>query len=131
MVKAVPWLPLNGQSAPLLEDIDIQGATGILINITSGSNLTLMEVNEACSIIEDSAHEDANIIFGSVINEECGDEIHVTVIATGFPTDHELNKPSAAKRAPQFVQNNPNPMNTTPVMQTAPVSQPVQQFLSQ
>ena len=58
-----------------------------------------MEVNEACSIIEDSAHEDANIIFGSVINEECGDEIHVTVIATGFPTDHELNKPYSKKSA--------------------------------
>ncbi len=48
-----------------------------------------MEVNEACSIIQDAAHEDANIIFGAVINENCGDEIRVTVIATGFPAEYE------------------------------------------
>ncbi len=75
--------------SPLLEDIDIEGATGILINITASSNLSLMEVNEACSIIQDAAHEDANIIFGAVINESCGDEIRVTVIATGFPAEYE------------------------------------------
>ena len=74
-------------SSPLLEDIDIQGATGILINITAGSSITLMEVNEACSIIQDSAHEDANIIFGAVIDESLSEAIRVTVIATGFPVD--------------------------------------------
>ncbi|NBQ54351.1 MAG: cell division protein FtsZ, partial [Proteobacteria bacterium] len=74
-------------SSPLLEDIDIQGATGILINITAGSSITLMEVNEACSIIQDSAHEDANIIFGAVIDESLNEAIRVTVIATGFPVD--------------------------------------------
>ena len=73
-------------SSPLLEDIDIEGATGILINITAGSNVTLMEVNEACSIIQEAAHEDANIIFGAVIDETLGDQIRVTVIATGFPS---------------------------------------------
>lgn len=79
-------------SSPLLEDIDIQGATGILINITAGSSITLMEVNEACSIIQDSAHEDANIIFGAVIDESLSEAIRVTVIATGFPVDsHELD----------------------------------------
>ncbi len=77
-------------SSPLLEDIDIQGATGILINITAGSSITLMEVNEACSIIQDSAHEDANIIFGAVIDENLGDAIRVTVIATGFPVESQL-----------------------------------------
>lgn len=76
-------------SSPLLEDIDIQGATGILINITAGSSITLMEVNEACSIIQDSAHEDANIIFGAVIDENLGDAIRVTVIATGFPVESQ------------------------------------------
>lgn len=76
-------------SSPLLEDIDIQGATGILINITAGSSITLMEVNEACSIIQDSAHEDANIIFGAVIDENLGEAIRVTVIATGFPVDSD------------------------------------------
>lgn len=74
-------------SSPLLEDIDIEGATGILINITAGANVTLMEVNEACSIIQDAAHEDANIIFGAVIDDTIGDEIRVTVIATGFPAE--------------------------------------------
>jgi cell division protein FtsZ len=76
-------------SSPLLEDVDIVGATGILINISAGSNVTLMEVNEACSIIQEAAHEDANIIFGAVIDENLEDEIRVTVIATGFPTDRE------------------------------------------
>ncbi len=76
-------------SSPLLEDIDIEGATGILINITSGPNITLMEVNEACSIIQEAAHEDANIIFGAVIDEKMGDEIRVTVIATGFEQQEE------------------------------------------
>ncbi len=76
-------------SSPLLEDVDIEGATGILINITAGSNITLLEVNEACSIIQDAAHEDANIIFGAVIDEHVGDEIRVTVIATGFPAETE------------------------------------------
>ncbi len=74
-------------SSPLLEDVDIEGATGILINITAGSDVTLMEVNEACSIIQEAAHEDANIIFGAVIDETLGEEIRVTVIATGFPVE--------------------------------------------
>jgi len=82
-------------SSPLLEDIDIQGATGILINITAGSSITLMEVNEACSIIQDSAHEDANIIFGAVIDENLGETIRVTVIATGFPVDSSIEEASS------------------------------------
>jgi cell division protein FtsZ len=70
--------------SPLLEDVQINGATGILINITGGANMTLMEVNQACSLIQEAAHEDANIIFGSVIDDEMGDELKITVIATGF-----------------------------------------------
>jgi cell division protein FtsZ len=75
--------------SPLLDDVDIEGATGILINVTASSNVSLMEVNEACSIIQDAAHEDANIIFGAVIDENLQDEIRITVIATGFPSDYE------------------------------------------
>ncbi len=71
-------------SSPLLEDVNIEGATGILINITGGPDLTLHEVNEASSLIEAAAHEDANIIFGSVIDPNLTDEIRITVIATGF-----------------------------------------------
>lgn len=86
-------------SSPLLEDVDIEGATGILINITAGSGITLMEVNEACSIIQEAAHEDANIIFGAVIDEKIGAAIRVTVIATGFPVegdDHDSYMPTKA-----------------------------------
>ncbi|MFU8804653.1 MAG: cell division protein FtsZ, partial [Bradymonadaceae bacterium] len=71
-------------SSPLLEDVSIEGATGILVNITGGIDMTLTEINEAMSLIEDAAHEDANIIFGNVIEENMRDEIMITVIATGF-----------------------------------------------
>jgi cell division protein FtsZ len=71
-------------SSPLLEDVSIDGATGILINITGGPDLTLHEVNEASSLIQQAAHEDANIIFGSVIDPNITDEVRITVIATGF-----------------------------------------------
>jgi cell division protein FtsZ len=71
-------------SSPLLEESSIDGARGVLINVTGGTNLTLYEVNEAASIIFEAAHEDAHIIFGSVIDEKLGDEVRVTVIATGF-----------------------------------------------
>jgi len=71
-------------SSPLLEDVSIEGATGILINITGGPDLTLHEVNEASTLIQQAAHEDANIIFGSVIDPNLSDEVRITVIATGF-----------------------------------------------
>jgi cell division protein FtsZ len=71
-------------SSPLLEDVSITGATGILINITGGPDLTLFEVNEASTLIQEAAHEDANIIFGSVIDANFVDEVRITVIATGF-----------------------------------------------
>jgi len=71
-------------SSPLLEDISIRGAKGVLINITGGTDLCLHEVNEAATIIQGEAHDEANIIFGAVIDERIKDEIRVTVIATGF-----------------------------------------------
>ncbi len=71
-------------SSPLLEEASIEGARGVLINITGGPDLTLFEVNEAASIIKEVAHEEAQIIFGSVVEEELQGEIRVTVIATGF-----------------------------------------------
>jgi cell division protein FtsZ len=75
---------LAAMASPLLEAGAIDGARGILINITGSSNLKLSEVNEASSIIQDAAHEDANIIFGAVLDEKMGDEVKITVIATGF-----------------------------------------------
>ncbi len=71
-------------SSPLLEDASIEGARGILINITGSSRLSLHEVHEASSIIQRAADPDANIIFGCVLNEEMGEEVKLTVIATGF-----------------------------------------------
>lgn len=71
-------------SSPLLEDMTIKGATGVLINITGGPNMTLKEVSEASKLIQEEAHEDANILFGAVVDENMRDEIRVTVIATGF-----------------------------------------------
>jgi cell division protein FtsZ len=71
-------------SSPLLEDLTIHGARGVLINITGSRDLSLYEVNEAATLIQEEAHEDAHIIFGAVIDERMGDEMRVTVIATGF-----------------------------------------------
>ncbi|MEZ4273642.1 MAG: cell division protein FtsZ [Myxococcota bacterium] len=71
-------------ASPLLEDVTIDGATGILINVTGGAGLTLHDIHTASALIQEAADEDANIIFGAVIDEALGDEIKVTVIATGF-----------------------------------------------
>ncbi len=71
-------------SSPLLEDNTIHGARGILLNITGGPDMSLFEINEASSLIQAEAHEDANIIFGTVVDETMLDEIRITVIATGF-----------------------------------------------
>jgi cell division protein FtsZ len=71
-------------SSPLLEEASIEGAKGVLINITGGPDMTLFEVHEAASIIQEAADEEANIIFGTVIDPRMGDEVKVTVIATGF-----------------------------------------------
>lgn len=73
-------------SSPLLENISIDGATGIVVNIT-GSNLLMNEVNEATTLITEAAHESAEVIFGAVIDDALGDEIQITVIATGFGLD--------------------------------------------
>ncbi len=83
-------------SSPLLEDVTLDGATGLLVNITGGPNLSLREVDEAVSMAHAAADPDANIIFGSVIDERMGDEVKITVIATGFqPRDGERRSPRA------------------------------------
>jgi cell division protein FtsZ len=82
-------------SSPLLEDVSINGATGILLNITGGPDLTLAEMNEACSLIAEAADPEANIIFGSVIDAHAGDEVRITVIATGFQA-RATEQPSVA-----------------------------------
>jgi len=85
----------NAVSSPLLEDVSIEGATGIIINITGGSNLKIHEVNEATTLIMEAAHEDAEIIFGTVIDESLKDAVKVTVIATGLTVpERALPKPT-------------------------------------
>jgi cell division protein FtsZ len=86
--------------SPLIEDISIAGARGALINISAGSNLTLYEANEAASVIQEAAGNEANIIFGTVIDESMVDEMRVTVIATGF----HLNKKGEIDAAPETTQ---------------------------
>jgi cell division protein FtsZ len=85
---------MAAMASPLLEAGAIDGARGILINITGSSSLKLSEVNEASTIIQNAAHEDANIIFGAVMDERMGEEIKLTVIATGF----RENKPERRER---------------------------------
>ncbi len=116
-------------SSPLLEDVSINGATGILLNITGGPDLTLAEMNEACSLIAEAADPDANIIFGSVIDANAGDQVRITVIATGFQShvqDHPT--PSAGRghvrgREGQMalpMQSAAAQAATVPAMATAP-----------
>src|SRR5690606_38446015 len=71
-------------TSPLLDDISVDGATGVLINVVGGPDMRMREVSEAATLIQEQAHEDANIIFGATIDEAMGDAIKVTVIATGF-----------------------------------------------
>lgn len=110
--------------SPLLDDIDIEGATGVLVNISAGENVTLAEVNEACSVVQDAAHEDANFIFGAVIDESLGDKIKVTVIATGFPFENENDESIITGTRQSGVLNQPLPSKiTSPVSKRLVVSQ--------
>jgi cell division protein FtsZ len=84
----------NAISSPLLEE-NVEGATGILLNITGGRDLGLFEVNEAAEIVQGAAESNANIIFGAVLDEAQGEEVRVTVIATGF--DHGRARPRTAR----------------------------------
>ncbi|MBW2700481.1 MAG: cell division protein FtsZ [Deltaproteobacteria bacterium] len=88
-------------SSPLLEEVAIDGATGILLNVTGGPDLRLFEVNECAIFVQEAAHEDANIIFGAVMDENMGEELKVTVIATGFDAGEgelHLEQPMQAQR---------------------------------
>jgi cell division protein FtsZ len=81
-------------SSPLLDRVSIAGAQGILINVTGGKNMSLVEVDEATSVIHDAAGDDANVILGTVIDDDMKDEIMVTIIATGFNTKRTVSKQS-------------------------------------
>lgn len=102
-------------SSPLLEDISVDGAMGILVNVTGGKSLTLHEVNDAIELITKAAHEDANIIFGYVVDEKLEDEVTITVIATGFEN---------AKRQAAKVTEIPAVLPIQPTLSHVPRAQP-------
>ncbi len=115
-------------SSPLLEDNSIQGARGVLLNITAGPDITLHEISEASTLVQNEADEDANIIFGTVIDENMGSEVRITVIATGF--DHGGKKRQAAPNVshmgsfkqkedfatPTFIRKEKTPAAASPVI---------------
>jgi cell division protein FtsZ len=90
----------KASSSPLLDDISIHGARGILINVTGGPDMTLHEVNEAVTFIEEEADDEANVIWGAVIDDRSNGDIHITVIATGF--DEKEAKQREAKSGIAF-----------------------------
>src|SRR4051794_10771008 len=83
-------------SSPLLEDASVKGARGVIINVTGGTDLSLIEVSEASAIIQEAAHEDANIIFGAVVDPKMEGKVKITVIATGFDRAAAVKQATAA-----------------------------------
>ena len=112
-------------ASPLLEAGAIDGARGILINITGSASLKLAEVQEACSIIQNAAHEDANIIFGAVLDEKMKDAVKITVIATGFK---EEDRPRRKSESTGFTVNSDDDFYSEPaappMVMEAPQSAP-------
>ena len=97
-------------TSPLLENVNIEGARGVLINITGGPDLSLFEVNEATSVIYEKAHKEANIIFGAVIDENMKNEIRITVIATGFtPKANDVIQKAEVKAEAPVEEKEPEP----------------------
>src|ERR1019366_9010637 len=93
-------------TSPLLDEISVEGATGVLINIVGGPDLKMREIQEAASLVQEQAHEDANIIFGASIDETLGENVKVTVIATGFDAAERAEVQEQAARqsmAPQTI----------------------------
>ena len=108
--------------SPLQEKIVIDGARGVLINITGGPDITMHEINEATSSVYEMADDDANIIFGVVIDERMKDEMRVTIIATGFSDAQEASQPIARVKAPKVFPREPQ-QPARPV--TPPIADPV------
>jgi cell division protein FtsZ len=105
-----------------LLDVTIDGARGILFNVTGGPDMSLYEVNQAAAIIRETAHPDANMIFGAVIDETMGDEMRITVIATGF--DHSLSRRQLVQQ--QYARP-ATPVTTPPPRQPSPPPNPVRE----
>jgi len=98
-------------ASPLLDDISVEGATWVLINIVGGPDLKMKEIQEAASLVQEQAHEDANIIFGASIDETLGENVKVTVIATGFDTQDREMAVEAQSHRPSMA---PSMMSSAP-----------------
>lgn len=121
-------------SSPLLENVKIDGATGIIINVTGGSDLSLYEVNEASTLITEAASEDAEVIFGAVIDPNLQDEVRVTVIATGFHREEKRDGAMNFNSMQNFMQQQVQQQYQQPAQQMAPqvmMPPPVVQTLPQ
>ncbi len=112
-------------TSPLLDDISVEGATGVLINIVGGSDLKMKEIQEAASLVQEQAHEDANIIFGASIDETLGENVKVTVIATGFDAaEREMSNEAAAHRPSLIPQTIPSQQLRSSQMPSMPSMRP-------
>lgn len=115
-------------SSPLLEDIEIQGAQGVLVNITGGPDMTLHEVSEVTSIVQDAVGDEANLIFGAVVDPNAGKELRVTVIATGFGHGQTLglsaSRPRRMQARPEAVEPEPVVRVERPVQVAEPAPEP-------
>ncbi len=109
-------------ASPLLDDISVEGATGVLINVVGGPDLKMREIQEAASLVQEQAHEDANIIFGASIDESLGENVKVTVIATGFDAQERVHELAASSARSAY--NPQNQASFAPQATLAPQSQP-------
>jgi cell division protein FtsZ len=117
-------------ASPLLEAGAIDGARGILINVTGSSSLKLAEVNEASTIIQNAADEDANIIFGAVLDEKMKDAVKITVIATGFKDADVIRRRQEASRTP-FISQRPKRDSFFDDPEVEPTPEPVPDMIMQ
>ena len=108
-------------SSPLLEDASVEGARGVVINVTGGSDLSMIEVSEAVSIIHDAVHEEANIIFGAVVDPSMEDKVKVTVIATGFEDEGGAHSGHGTTETPVDLQSYESPRQPEPAHPAAPL----------
>jgi cell division protein FtsZ len=108
--RAVTGAEMAVSSARL--DVTLDGAQGILFNVTSGPNLSLYEVNEAAEIVRRKAHPDANIIFGAVIDENLDEELRITLIATGFDAAEAKRRPTTVAGGVRKPQPQPRELDS-------------------
>jgi cell division protein FtsZ len=116
-------------SSPLLEGSSVNGARGVIINVTGGPDMSLMEISEASCVIQEAAHEDANIIFGAVVDPTLAGKVKITVIATGFdrPADGQAANHGLRQRADSSLQT---PVDMTSYAQLSRPAEPAQPAVS-